>query len=90
MWPLIPLFWTSGDLSSGFQSQSGQPYSHLVEVHVLTEKKQTTWDCKLCALSPQIIVNFGSTTVENKFKITFQTLGVFFRGLGVPHRSKNY
>ena len=26
--PLIPLFWTSGDVSSGFQSQSGQPYSH--------------------------------------------------------------
>ena len=29
--PLIPLFWTSGGVSSGFQSQSGQPYSHLVE-----------------------------------------------------------
>ena len=27
--PLMPLFWTSGDVSSGFQSQSGQPYSHL-------------------------------------------------------------
>ena len=24
--PLKPLFWTSGDVSSGFQSQSGQPY----------------------------------------------------------------
>ena len=24
MGPLIPLFWTSGDVSSGFQSQSGQ------------------------------------------------------------------
>ena len=29
MGPLIPLFWTSSDVSSGFQSQSGQPYSHL-------------------------------------------------------------
>ena len=28
MGPLIPLFRTSGDISSGFQSQSGQPYSH--------------------------------------------------------------
>ena len=25
------LFWTSSDFSSGFQSQSGQPYSHLME-----------------------------------------------------------
>ena len=32
---LIPLFWTSGDVSSGFQSQSGQPYSCLAEVHML-------------------------------------------------------
>ena len=29
--PLAPLFWTSGDVSSGFQRQSGQPYSHSVE-----------------------------------------------------------
>ena len=28
--PLIPLFCTSGDVPSGFQSQSDQPYSHLV------------------------------------------------------------
>ena len=33
--PLIPLFRTSGDISSGFQSQSGQPYFHLVEAYVL-------------------------------------------------------
>ena len=26
--PLVPLFWTSSDVSSGFQSQSGLPYSH--------------------------------------------------------------
>ena len=24
--------WTSGDVSSGFQSQSGQPYSHLQHI----------------------------------------------------------
>ena len=33
--PLIPLFQTSGDVSSGFQSQSGQPYSSLAEAYVL-------------------------------------------------------
>ena len=35
MGPMIPLFWTSGDVSSGFQSQNGQPYSHLAEVYVM-------------------------------------------------------
>ena len=35
MEPLIPLFWTPGDVSSGFQSQSGQPYSHLAEEYVM-------------------------------------------------------
>ena len=33
--PLIPLFWISGGFSSGFQSQSGQSYSHLVDVYVM-------------------------------------------------------
>ena len=32
---LIPLFWTSGGISSGFQSQSGKPYSHLAEAYML-------------------------------------------------------
>ena len=32
---LIPLFQTSGDISHGFQSQSGQPYSHLVEAYMI-------------------------------------------------------
>ena len=40
MGPLIPLFWTSGDVSSGFQSQSKQHYSHLVEAYVL----HVPWD----------------------------------------------
>ena len=35
MEPLIPLFWTSGDISSGFQNQSGQPYLHLAVVYML-------------------------------------------------------
>ena len=33
--PLIPLLWTFGDVSSGFQRQSRQLYSHLPEVYVI-------------------------------------------------------
>ena len=33
--PLIPLFWTSGDVSCGFQSHSGQPYLHLPEAYIM-------------------------------------------------------
>ena len=40
--PLIPLFWTSGDVS-GFQSQNGQPYSSLAEAYVL----QVPWNSPL-------------------------------------------
>ena len=29
MGPLIAMFWNPGDVSSGLQSQSGQPYSQL-------------------------------------------------------------
>ena len=32
MGQLILLFWTSGDVSSEFQNQSGQPYSNLTYV----------------------------------------------------------
>ena len=32
--PLIPLFWIFGDISHGFQSQSGQPYLHLAEAYM--------------------------------------------------------
>ena len=35
MGPLIPLFWTSDDVSSWFQRHSGQTYSHLEETHVM-------------------------------------------------------
>ena len=41
--PLIPLLWTFGDVSSGFQSQSGQPYSYLVEVICYTFPKIHLW-----------------------------------------------
>ena len=35
------LFCTSGDVSSGFQSQSGMPYSHLAEAHVMNVPKDS-------------------------------------------------
>ena len=37
--PLVPLFWTSGDVCSGYQSQSGQPYSHLAEVYMICSRR---------------------------------------------------
>ena len=44
MGPLIPLFGTSGDVSSGFQSQSGQPYSYscLAKVYLLHSLRFTS------------------------------------------------
>ena len=33
--PLIPIFWTSGDISFGVQSQGEQPYFHLAVAYVL-------------------------------------------------------
>ena len=43
MEPLIPLFRISGDVSSGFESQSGQPYLHLAEAYVM----YVHWDSPL-------------------------------------------
>ena len=40
---LIPMFWTSGDVPSGFQSQSGQPLSCLAEAYIL----HIPWDSPL-------------------------------------------
>ena len=33
--PLVPLFWISGDVSSGFQSQSGFCLIHIAEANVM-------------------------------------------------------
>ena len=37
------LFWTSGDISFGVQSQSGQPYLHLAEAYMM----YIPWDSPL-------------------------------------------
>ena len=37
MGQLITQFWTSGDIISGFQSQSLQPYSRLAKAHFFNE-----------------------------------------------------
>ena len=39
--PLVPLFWISGDISSGFQSQSGLPYSHCGDKHNVHSLRST-------------------------------------------------
>ena len=39
---LVPLFWISGDVSSGFQSQSGLPYSHSGGVHNVRSPRSTS------------------------------------------------
>ena len=46
--PLIPLFWTSDNVSYGFQSQSGQPYLHLVETYMM----YILWDLPLLQHQP--------------------------------------
>ena len=43
MGTLIPLFWMSGDVSSGFQSQSGQLYSHLAEAYLFFCNDKKKW-----------------------------------------------
>ena len=45
--PLIPLFWTSSNVSSGSQSQSWQSYSHLVKVYVMCVPWIHRW-CNTC------------------------------------------
>ena len=48
---LIPLFWTSGDVYSQFQSQSGQPYSCLAVTYML----HVPWDSPLVQHLPTSI-----------------------------------
>ena len=40
--PLIPLLWISGDVSSGFQSHSGLPYSHCGGEHNVRSLRSTS------------------------------------------------
>ena len=63
--PLIPLLWTSSDFSSGFQSQSGQSYSHLAEAWVLQ------W-CSLIftsGVTPADLLAVSMTAVANIFHV---------------------
>ena len=47
MGPQISLIWTSGDVSSGFPNQSGQPYSHLPEKYAIYIPETHLW-CYTC------------------------------------------
>ena len=49
MSPLIHLYWTSGDISTGFQSQIGQPYSHWWRHSYYTFPEINFW-CYTCHL----------------------------------------
>ena len=40
--PLVPLFWISSDVSSGFQSQSGLPYLHCGGEHNVHSMRSTS------------------------------------------------
>ena len=40
--PLTALFWISGNVSSWFQSQSGLPYIHNVDIHYLRSTSGAT------------------------------------------------
>ena len=39
---LVPLFWISSDISSGFQSKSGLPYSHCRGEHNVHSLRSTS------------------------------------------------
>ena len=56
--PLVPLFWISSDVSSGFQSQSGLPYSHCggkCNVHSLRSTSGATRANLLAAGLPPVL-----------------------------------
>ena len=57
---MIPLFWTSGDASSGFQSQSWQSFLHLVYV---THSLRFT-----CGVTPAVLL-VTSMAADNLFPI---------------------
>ena len=55
--------WTSGNVSSGFQSQSGQPYSSLAEAYVL----HVPWDSPLVWHLPPLGGPHGSWAISSTY-----------------------
>ena len=51
MGPLIPLFWTSGDVSSGFQSQNGFSLIH-------------TWQSRMSNITCSLRFTSGATPAD--------------------------
>ena len=88
---MIPLFWTSGDVPSGFESQSGQPYLHLGGVFFMRCTSGATPACRLMAsmaashCSPHAIpyrwIKFSTVTPSHYFN-PFHDLGTLFIGGG--------
>ena len=75
--PLIPLFWTSGYISSGFQSQSGQPYSQrhtwctFLDIHLWWN---TCWPlgCTMAA-EPYLWRSIGLAQEQNLFELSLNS-----------------
>ena len=60
--PLVPLFWISGDVSSGFQSQNGLPYLHSRGKHNVM---YSPWDPPLVLLLPTSCSSFSMLRGSN-------------------------
>ena len=54
MEPLILRFWTSVDVSYGFPSRNGQPYSYLVEVYMLFTSGVTPADLLMASMAESV------------------------------------
>ena len=62
--PLVPLFWISGDVSSGYQSQSGFCLIRIAEVNVMYIPRDpplvlhmpTSWQLACCQSSSHILL----------------------------------
>ena len=65
---LVPLFWISGDVSSGFQSQSGLPYSHCGGKHNVCSLRSTSGAtlADLLAAGTQLVLS-PHTVAEVRF-----------------------
>ena len=64
--PLISLslFWTSGDISSRFQSQNGQPHSHLAEAYNPCRCKHSFYSVILWHVTQSLRFTSGATHAD--------------------------
>ena len=60
------MFWTSGDVSSGFQRQSGQPYSHLAEAYYVCSLRLTSGAIPADLLMASMAVAFPTCVFQQR------------------------